>query len=294
VAAGGADDVEIALGVYVRRVARRWWVVLAAVIVAVAIAAAGSASGHTTYRAQTLIALGTPYTATGGSPITSAFCTSPIAPATLIKQDAIRIAAEQAAGLKPGQLKGHASSQPVAGAVTKLNFTPAVNIIVQGPFAGDKTAKAADALAKGIQTSCSLYALSRLSGTQSRLTRELDEQKTLDIRLAQAQSTLSKVQADKSLSPTVLLLAATVAANTLSNVTQRQTQLDQFIGEDQSLLEQIKNVELTQIITKAKASKVTAGGKSASFGVAVVLGLIAGIVLALVSEAVVPSRRKET
>ncbi len=293
-AAGGADDVEIALGVYVRRVVRRWWVVLAAVIVAVAIAALGSASGHTTYRAQTLIALGTPYTATGGSPITSAFCTSPIAPATLIKQDAIRIAAEQAAGLKPGQLKGHASSQPVAGAVTKLNFTPAVNIIVQGPFAGDKTAKAADALAKGIQTSCSLYALSRLTGTQSRLTRELDEQKTLDTRLAGAQATLSKVQADKSLSPTILLLAATVAANTLSNVTQRQTQLDQFIGEDQSLLEQIKNVELTQIITKAKASQVTAGGKSASFGVAIVLGLIAGIVLALVSEAVVPSRRKET
>jgi hypothetical protein len=294
VAAGGDDDVEIALGVYVRRVVRRWWIVLGAIVVAVVIALASSSSGHTTYRAQALIALGTPYTATGGSPITSAFCTSPIAPATLIKQDSIRVAAEQAAGLKPGRLKGHASSQPVAGAVTKLNFTPAVNIIVQGPFAGNKTALAANALAKGIQTGCNVYAQSRLSGTQSRLTRELDEQKTLDLRLAQAQSTLSKVQSDKTLSPTVLLLAATVASNTLSNVTQRQTSLDQFIGEDQSLLEQIKNVELTQVITPAKASQVTAGGKSASIGVAVVLGLIAGIVLALVSEAVVPSRRKET
>jgi hypothetical protein len=294
VAAGGDDDVEIALGVYVRRVVRRWWIVLGAIVVAVVIAFAGSSSGHTTYRAQALIALGTPYTATGGSPITSAFCTSPIAPATLLKQDSIRIAAEQAAGLKPGQLKGHASSQPVAGAVTKLNFTPAVNIIVQGPFSGDKTALAANALAKGIQIGCNTYAQSRLTGTQSRLKRELDEQKTLDLRLAQAQSTLSQVQADKTLSPTVLLLAATVASNTLSNVTQRQTSLDQFIGEDQSLLEQIKNVELTQIITPAKASKVTAGGKSASIGVAIVLGLIAGIVLALVSEAVVPSRRKET
>jgi hypothetical protein len=294
VAAGGDDDVEIALGVYVRRVVRRWWIVLAAIVVAVAIALAGSSSGHTTYRASALIALGTPYTATGGAPITSAFCTSPIAPATLIKQDAIRLAAEQAAGLKRGQLKGHVSSQPVAGAVTKLNFTPAVNIIVQGPFAGDKSALAANALAKGVQSGCNQYAQSRLTGTQSRLKRELDEQKTLDIRLAGAQETLSKVQADKSLSPTVLLLAATVAANTLSNVTQRQTQLDQFIGEDQSLLEQIKNVELTQIITPAKASQVTAGGKSASIGVAVVLGLIAGIVLALVSEAVVPTRRKET
>jgi len=97
VAAGGADDVEIALGVYVRRVVRRWWIVVAAIVVAVAIAAAGSSSGHTTFRASALLSLGTPYTATGGAAITSAFCTSPIAPATLIKQDAIRIAAEHAA-----------------------------------------------------------------------------------------------------------------------------------------------------------------------------------------------------
>ena len=46
--AGGADDVEIALGVYVRRVLRRWWIVVAAIVVAIAIALAGSSSGHTT------------------------------------------------------------------------------------------------------------------------------------------------------------------------------------------------------------------------------------------------------
>ena len=69
------------------------------------------------------------------------------------------------------------------------------------------------------------------------------------------------MQADSALSATNRLLAATVAANTLSNITQRQNQLDQFIGDDQSLLQQIRYVELTQIITPAKASKVTAGGK---------------------------------
>ena len=42
--AGGADDVEIALGVYVRRVLRRWWIVVGAIVVAVAIALAGSSS----------------------------------------------------------------------------------------------------------------------------------------------------------------------------------------------------------------------------------------------------------
>jgi hypothetical protein len=292
--AGGADDVEIALGVYVRRVVRRWWIVAAAIVVAIAIAVAGSSSGHTKYRAQTLISIGTPFTATGGAAITSAFCISPVAPATLIKQDAIREAAERKAGLEPGALKGHASSQPVPGAVTKLNFTPAVNIIVQGSFKGDTTARAADALAQGVQAACSKYALRRLQTTQSRLDRELKEQADLSRRLDQAQTLLDKVQRDPELSATNRLLAATVAGNTLSNIVQRQNQLDQFIGDDQSLLQQVKYVELTQIITRAKASKVTAGGSSASLGVAIVLGALIGIALALLSYVVIPARRSET
>jgi hypothetical protein len=292
--AGGADDVEIALGVYVRRVLRRWWIVVATIVVAIAIALAGSSSGHTTFRAQTLISIGTPFTATGGAAITSAFCTSPVAPATLIKQDAIRAAAERQAGLKPGALKGHASSQAVPGAVTKLNFTPAVNIIVQGPFKGETTARAADALARGVQTACSKYASRREQTTLSRLDRELKEQADLSRRLDQAQTLLNQVQADSALSTTNRLLAATVAANTLSNITQRQNQLDQFIGEDQSLLQQIRYVEQTQVITPARASKVTAGGSSASLGVAIVLGALVGIALALLSYVVIPTRRRET
>lgn len=285
-AAGGADDVEIALGVYVRRVVRRWWIVLGAIVIALAIALAGTSSGSTRYRAQTLIALGTPYTATGGAAVTSAFCTSPIAPATLIKTDQLREAAERAADLEPGDLKGHASSQPVAGAVTKLNFTPAVNIIVQGPWKGDKTARASIALAQGVKDTCSVYATERLKTTEARLKRELAEQDALNDRLAGAQALLQKVQGDSSLSETNRLLAATIAGNTLSNVVQRQNQLDQFIGDDQALVEQIRNVELTQIITRGKATQVTAGGKSASLGVAIVLGALAGIALALLSYVV--------
>ncbi len=293
-AAGGDDDVEIALGVYVRRVVRRWWIVLATIVVAVIIALASSSGGHTSFRASTLISLGTPFTATGGAAITSAFCTSPIAPAQLIRTDELRDAAERAAGLEVGDLKGHASSQPVAGAVTKLNFTPAVNIVVAGPWKGATTAKASIALAEGVRDKCSAYAAERLKTTQARLTRELKEQNTLSQRLAGAQALLLKVQSDTSLSETNRLLAATIAGNTLSNVVQRQNQLDQFIGDDQALVEQIRNVELTQIITRGKATKVTAGGKSASLGVAIVLGALAGIALALLSYVVAPTRRKET
>ena len=122
----------------------------------------------------------------------------------------------------------------------------------------------------------------------------MKEQADLNTRLDEAQALLDKVQADSALSATNRLLAATVAGNTLSNITQRQNQLDQFIGEDQSLLEQVRYVELTQIITHAKTSKVTAGGGSGSLGVAIVLGALIGIALALLSYAVIPARRRET
>ena len=123
--------------------------------------------------------------------------------------------------------------------------TPSIpNIIVQGSFKGDTTARAADALAEGVQAACSRYALRRLQTTQSRLDRELKEQADLSRRLDLAQSLLDKVQGDSGLSATNRLLAATVAGNTLSNIVQRQNVLGQSIGDDQSLLQQVKYVEL--------------------------------------------------
>ncbi len=102
------------------------------------IALAGSSSGHTTYRASTLISLGTPYTATGGAAITSAFCTSPIAPATLIKQDAIRERG-RAGGRPEGRARSRATPRRSPSPAPSRSSTsrPAVNIIVQGPFGGD-------------------------------------------------------------------------------------------------------------------------------------------------------------
>ena len=296
--AGGADDVEIALGVYVRRVVRRWWIVAAAIVVAVAIALAGSSTGHTRYRAQTLIALGTPYTATGGAAITSAFCTSPIAPATLIKQDAIREAAERAGGPEEGPAQG-ARLVPgrSPGAVTRLNFTPAVNIIVQGPWRrhDDRTRRR-----RAGRAACHAPAAStrqaRETTTKDRLDRELSEQRhARPSGSTRRRQLLAKVQADTSLSTTDRLLAATVAGNTLSNVTQRQNQLDQFIGDDQSLLEQMRYVEMTQIITpRARPPRSPRAARARRLGVAIVLGALAGIALALLSYAVVPTRRRET
>ena len=111
-----------------------------------------------------------------------------------------------------------------------------------------------------------MYALDALKTTQARLDAGARRAEDAQPRGSPRRRRRSrKVQADTSLSATNRLLAATVAANTLSNVIQRQNQLDQFIGDDQSLLEQIKQRRADPDHHAApRRRKVTAGGKSAS------------------------------
>ena len=159
---------------------------------------AGSSSGHTTYRAQTLISLGTPFTATGGAAITSAFCTSPVAPATLIKQDAIREAAERQAGLRPGALKGHVSSQPVPGRRHEAQLHPGGQHHRAGAVQGRRrrpdaaNALAARRAARPAASTRSAPADDAVAGsTASSRSRPIAHR-----RLDQAQTLLDKMQAD--------------------------------------------------------------------------------------------------
>ena len=291
--AGGADDVEIALGVYVRRVVRRWWIVAAAIVVAIAIAVAGSSSGHTTYRAQTLISIGTPFTATGRRRHHERLLHLAGRPGDADQAGRDPRGGRAPGGAPAGRAQGPRLLAAGARAQSRSSTSPRGQHHRAGVVQGRHDGPGRQCPGRGVQAACSQYALRRLQTTQSRLDRELKEQADLSRRLDLAQTLLDKVQSDSGLSATNRLLAATVAGNTLSNIVQRQNRSDQFIGDDQSLLQQVKYVELTQIITRAKASKVTAGGSSASLGVAIVLGALIGIALALLSYVVFPARRSE-
>ena len=167
---------------------------------------------------------------------------------------------------------------------------------MQGPFKGDRTARAADALAEGVQTACSKYALEREKTTQRRLKRELDEQKTLDLAARPgAVDALQGAGRQRRSRATDRLLAATVAGNTLSNITQRQNQLDQFIGEDQSLLaagalrradadHHPRQGEQGHGRRQQRARSASRSCSERSIGIA----------LALLSYVVMPARRRET
>jgi uncharacterized protein involved in exopolysaccharide biosynthesis len=283
------DDVEINLGRYARMVLRRWWIVLAAVVVAVIVAEVGAGGSTTTYQGRALLFMGQPYTA-NGVPITAALGANPATPGLLIHQPAVLQKAAAAAGLRPGQLSGHVSAQVVSSSITKTSFTPLVNIIVQGPWR-DKVAPAANSFAQQVVALTSTYQGSRSQILSTLVKREQAEQAGLNAREKALLQSLNAVNHDKSLTPLNRIIAGGPIQGAITNIGTRLGQLEDTLSSNQQLLAQVKGVEDGQVVTPAVSSSSSAAGGGAHLSIAVILGLVAGVILALLSYAVWPESR---
>jgi hypothetical protein len=283
------DDVEINLGRYARMVLRRWWIVLAAVVVAVVVAEVGAGGSSTTYQGKALIFMGQPYTY-NGVPISTAPGANPATPGLLVHQPAVLHKAAAAAGLRPGQLNGHVSTQVVSSSITKTSFTPFVNVIVQGPWR-DKVALAANSLAQQVIALTSPYQTSRASVLSAQVKREQAEQAGLVSRERTLLSNLNAVDHAKGLSALDRVLAETPIQGAITNIGTRLGQLEDTLSTNEQALAQVNGVEKGQVVTPAVSESQSAGGGGAHLSIAVLLGLVAGVILALLSYAVWPESR---
>jgi hypothetical protein len=285
------DDVEIDLGRYVRRIVARWWIVAISVVVVVGIAVVtqtGSSSNRWT--ARTLVFLGQPLSPSGG-PLNITLGSNPATPGILIKNDSLLARAAREAGLKPGALKGHVSSQVLTQAITKTNYTPLVYLVVQG-LPKDKVAPASSAVANEIVNAVNQYpnaqekALRTLAASQKLV---LDSANT---RLKVANKNLRRIQNLKSLTE---LQKATQIGNGITIINGLTSQIssvsDSYATNVQILAAMNSGVAKSEIVEHPRATRSTTTTGGANIGVAVILGLVIGIVLALASYAIRPARR---
>jgi hypothetical protein len=285
------DDVEINLGRYARMVLRRWWIVLAAVVIAVIVAELGTGGSTTTYQGKALLFMGQPYTQ-NGAPITAALGANPATPGLLVHQPAVLHKAAAAAGLRPGQLSGHVSAQAVSASVTKTSFTPLVSIIVQGPASWrDKVAPAANSIAQQIINITSSYQGSRNAILAAQVKREQAEQAGLNAREKALLSNLNTVDHAKGLSALDRVLAETPIQGAITNIGTRLGQLEDLLSTNEQVLAQVNGIEKGQLVTPAISESQSAAGGGAHLSIAVLLGLVAGVILALLSYAVWPESR---
>jgi capsular polysaccharide biosynthesis protein len=267
------DEREIDFGRIGRSILARWWLVLAAVILGAVIGYATSVGSGDVYRARTTIYLGQPLSGTGTSQIQS-LATNPATVSEIVRSDEVvsEVAAE--VGVKPGALRRGISTRQIVpagtSAASRANTNPLVEISVRGPWKGDTTAQAANALADETVNRVSEYVDVKAKALQERLDSTNRELGSIDTKIDKL-NTLAAAGGPNA--DTNLILA--------SLAEQRRGQLVEDKTDTEILLTLAKNVERGKQVTKAVAVKVPAQSRNSAVVVGALIGLLIGLVLAL-------------
>ena len=269
---------ELELGRYWRALAARWWLLLVGLIGGIVVGFLLSLGGHQVYTAKAEIYLGQPLSPNGTNQIQS-LSTNPSAVNAVVLSPFAQHQAEQAAGLPSGSLAGHVSTIAIAGAAPALGRVgqnPLVSIVVTGSQR-TRIATAADALAKAAVHAVSTgYVSTKIKSLQNEVAANRAALKSINQTIA----ALRAGAGNHALSTTDrLVLASELNGQTV----QLSTVVDQ-LASYQQLLALAKNVEQSQLVIQARAVRTTARSRRNSVLVGAVIGLLLGILAALLWE----------
>ena len=268
------EEREVDLRSYWNALVARWWLPVIGVVAGLIVGYLFTLGGNQVYEATATLYLGQPYS--GNSPI-QGLATNPTYVSQVIHSEAEARRAAAAAGLRPGQVKNNVSTQTIAGAkgALKAGQTPLVSITLQGN-SPKKVAVATTVLANDIVDQLSGFVDQKIAGYET-LDRSYKVQlATNRQRVAAAQAAIRS--AGGNLSPLDLL----VLNSNLDAAIQEQGQLLQAQALNSQQLSQAQNVERPQIVDRPIPAKTTARSTRNSMLVGGAIGLILGVIAALV------------
>jgi uncharacterized protein involved in exopolysaccharide biosynthesis len=271
---------EVDLRSYWDRIAAHWWLLLAGLAAGLVIGYLISLGGSQVYRAKAVVYLGQPLSGSGVQVQSQA--TNPSTVRTIVTSEATIDAVARRVGLRPNQLRGHISTQAVAGNITRLGQNPLVSIAVTGNLRA-KAARAANLLAATVVNSDALagYSKTKIKTLTALVDSEESALSLLDQNIKAQQAALSSASGLSTTDRLILL-------NQLNGLLQqRLTTVDQLTTNQQQLA-LAEDVEAPKVNTRAVATKTTARSRRNTVLVAGLIGLILGGIAALVYE---PARR---
>jgi len=278
---------ELELGRYWNALITRWWLPLLGFVAGIAIGYLLSFGGHQVYQAKATIYLGQPLSPQGTSQIQS-LSNNPAAVKQVVLAPFYQHRAEQQAGLPAGSLRGHVSTQAVAGvaaALGRVGQTPLVNIVVTGKRPA-KIARAANALGRIVADQVSGgYVKTKIKNLQTNIAADKTELDSINTRITSLQA---EVQNNNGLSTVERLLFA----NQIGLAVQEQRQVVSDLSNNQQLLALAQNVEQSKLFALARATKTTARSRRNSILVGALIGLVLGILAALLWEPAVRVARR--
>lgn len=251
-------------------VAARWWLPLLGLVAGLAIGWAAALGGNDVYRASALVYTGFPL-AVGGGVLPTVASTPAMVRQIVASEDAVQQAA-RASGMRPGQVRaGTSLSSPASGA--RGVQAQLVNVTVRGGtprrvrIAANTLARTAvQRLGRFVDAKIANYdrQLTAYDRAVTALTRSIDE--------------TTRALRGRALSTTDRL----VLASTLATSEARRAALEGERFSAEQLLTQARDFERPQILARAAPQEVTARSKRSSLVVAGALGLLLGLVAALV------------
>jgi uncharacterized protein involved in exopolysaccharide biosynthesis len=272
---------EVDLGGYARTVAARWWLPLLGLLLGALAGYVLALGGGSVYEAEARVYLGNPFSPNGGAVVPS-LATDPQTVAEIVRSEAALRAAARAAGLRVGQLRGRVSTSEVRATGPRTARTSLVTIRVTGSRPV-KTERAANALAQRVVTTVSPY-VDRKIATYEETLRTL--QRGIN-SVTERVTRLNRVLAQPGLS----FLEQSIIVSQIDNAEQRRVGLTAQQTQTQQLLSLAESVERASIYERAAAVKTTARSTRTSVVVGAVLGLLAGLAVALVWDRLAARRR---
>lgn len=259
---------EVDFARYGRMLARRWWLVAVGVVVGVVIGFLTSLGGTKVYEATATLYLGQPYNPSATIAVIT-LQTNPSAVATFANAQAIDVKVAKVCGTKVGAFRKGISIQKIATTSTPTKATALVNPLVglSVQAAKGKVATcAANALAREVVADIGTYPQSKIANYEQRVAAD-----TTTI------SGLNAAIANPSTSGAIL-------GTLYTRLATAQTDYSTY----SQLLLFAKQVELPRVTIDARERQVSAQSSHNTVIIAALIGLILGILGALLWDRVVP------
>ncbi len=285
-----APDLDAEQDVDLRRhwdtITRHWWIVLGGLAAGLVVGYLISLGGAQVYKAKAVVYLGQPLSQ-GGVQVQSQ-ATNPSTVKQIVTAESTTQRVARDAGLRVGQLRGHVSTQAVSGNIARLGQNPLVAIAVTG-HARRPVARAANDLARAVVFSNALasYSKTKIQNLQLQVDQEKAALSTLNTNLKAQQDALSN---GSGLSTSERL----IALGQLNGLQQQLLTTTDQLTTNQQQLALAKDVEAPQITTLAAATKTTARSRRNTVLVAGLIGLILGLIAALLYEPTLRAVRRHS
>jgi uncharacterized protein involved in exopolysaccharide biosynthesis len=259
------------------RIAARWWLPVLGLVLGLVGGFLLALGGGKVYEAETLVAMGQPFSPNGGAPVAS-FLTNGRAVAEIIRSESALERAAKTSGLRVRALRGNVSSQIVGASGPGARPTGAplvtIRVVAAAPL---KAEKAADALAREvIERTSAQYVDTKIKAFDDQLDSIQEQLNTLVPRIAQLEQAVN----ERGLSA----LDKLVLVSSLDNAQARRGQLLDLQSDVQQQLALAENVEKAQVIERAAAVKTTARSGRNGALVGGLIGLLLGCAAALLAD----------